>query len=81
MEEAIVDLTSLAWKNLLDSLAPSTILFAAETLRCTVTIGAEEAFGLARTGVLMLRRGLVIPSPGDRMAAGRWASSTGDFRE
>lgn len=31
--EPNVDLASLAWKNLEDSLTPSTILFVVETLR------------------------------------------------
>jgi hypothetical protein len=62
-----------------DSLAPSTILFAAETLRWTVTVEVEEAAGFGRAVVLMLRRGLIIPSPGDRTADGREASSTGDL--
>lgn len=44
-----------------------------------MTVGVEEATGFGRAVVLMLSRGLIIPSPGDRTADGREASSTGDL--
>jgi len=55
------------------------MLFAAETLRWKVVVDGEAAAGFGRAVVLMLRRGLIIPSPGDRIAAGRGPSSTGDL--
>lgn len=55
------------------------MLFAADTLRWKVTVDGEEVAGFGRAVVLILRRGFIIPSPGDRTVDGRGPSSTGDL--
>ena len=63
--DPMADLASSARKNLDEmSLLSSTMLFAAETRRCTVTTGVGNGLPtFARVGVLARGRGLIIPSP------------------
>lgn len=77
--EPRVDLTWLAWKNLEEaSWVPSTMLFAAEILRWVVVAGAEAMLGFGKEGVLMFKRGVLIPIPTWCLSCGWEAESGGE---